>query len=288
MIFEDCYKEKGYYPISFSYPKDPYLYIKEKLVSDIVPGKPYSYDDESLYLSEYQKSHYGITMKKAGWDCMRHLEIMASGAVPLMSDARQIPKYTMTHHLKDLYTDIYERFQRTNEPPSKEELQLISSNFTNNLTCKSMAKYILKSAGIEPKRVLFFDQSLPQNEDYLSIMTLIGLKQIFDKNCAEAFITPYVYDTYMGDTKTLYGRGFGYSGVLKANTISGIKVPQDISSFDLIIVGSLRRNVDYITQLESSNVPLIYLYGEDFSPASVGEEWVMHNSRATTFVREIY
>jgi len=286
MIFEDCYKENGYYPISFSYPKTPYLYIKEKLIADIVPGNSYSYSDESLYLAEYQKSYYGVTMKKAGWDCMRHLEIMVSGTMPLMADAVQIPKYTMTHHLKELYMDIYERFQRTNEPPSVEERQLISANFINNLTCSAMAKYIMKSAKVTPKNVLFIDQSLPQTEDYLSIMTLIGFKQLFGQKCVEAFITPYLYDNYQMDTKTLYGRGFGYSKVLKANTISGLKNAEDINQFDLIVLGSMTRNPNLIEFLEKQNVPLVYLHGEDFTPQQTGHTSLIHNSRAITFVRE--
>ncbi len=293
MISEDCYKEKGYYPISFSYPKNPYLYIKEKLISDIVPqdigtsSHAYSFTEESAYLAEYQKSYYGITRKKAGWDCMRHLEIMVSGTMPLMSDAHLIPKYTMTHHLKELYIDIYERYQRTNEPPSKEELQLISANFINHLTCSAMAKYIMKSAGVTPKNVLFIDQSLPQTEDYLSMMTLIGFKQLFGQKCVEAFITPYLYDSYQMDTKTLYGRGFGYSKVLKANTISGLKNAGDMHQFDLIVLGSVTRNPNLIEFLEKQNVPLVYLHGEDFTPQQTGYESLIHNSRAITFAREI-
>lgn len=290
MIATECYKERGYYPISFSYPKNPYLYLKDKLVADIVPGNrsTYAFDNETDYLKEYERSYYGITSKKAGWDCFRHLEIMVSGAIPLMSDSSLIPKYTMTHHLKDLYVNIYDRFQRTNEAPSVEERQLISANFINNLTCRAMTKYILNMAGIEPKRVLFIDKSLPEKEDYLSMLTLIGLKQIFGKNCVEAFITPYLYDSYTLDPKGLYGLGFGYSRILPAKDISGLKTLEDIKDFDLVVIGDLRKNRDLIDTVEKSGVPFVSIYTEDFAPHELGHEQLIHNTSGITFVREIH
>lgn len=290
----DCYKEYGFYPISFSYPKNSYLYIKNQLVSKIVPqnnqvlGYKYDYDNELDYLQEYQKSHYALTYKKTGWDCMRHLEILYSGTIPLMPDAEQIPKYTMTHHPKELYAQIYDRFQKTNEPPREEDIKIILANFNNNLTCKAMAQYVLNTININPKTILYVDESLPQREDYLSMMTLIGFKQLMGTRCVEAFITPYLYDTYTPSTKTLYGRGFGYSKTLPAKIISGAKGLQDINSFDLVVLGNLRQNVHLLDILEKSNVPLVYLYGEDFSPAELGHLDLIHNSRSTTFVREIH
>lgn len=290
----DCYKEYGFYPISFSYPKKSYLYIKNQLVSGIipqdnqVPGYKYDYDNELEYLQEYQRSHYGLTHKKTGWDCMRHLEILYSGTTPLMPDAAQIPKYTMTHHPKELYAQIYDRFQKTNEPPREEDIKIISANFNNNLTCKAMAQYVLNTININPKTILYVDESLPQREDYLSMMTLIGFKQLMGTRCVEAFITPYLYDTYTPSTKTLYGRGFGYSKTLPAKIISGAKGLQDINSFDLVVLGNLRQNVHLLNILEKSNVPLVYLYGEDFSPAELGHLDLIHNSKSTTFVREIH
>ena len=290
MITTDCYNEKGYYPISLSYPKNPYIYLKDKLVADIVPGNrnAYTFDNEGDYLKEYQRSYYGITNKKAGWDCFRHLEIMVSGAMPLMSDASLIPNYTMVHHLKDLYTDIYSRFEQTNEPPTVEERQLISANFINNLTCKAMAKYILSSINSDPKKILFVDKSLPTKEDYLSMMTLIGLKQMFGKKCVEAFITPYLYDSYQMDPKNLYGYGFGYSKILPAKDMSGLKSLEDIKEFDLVVLGDLRKNQDMIEIVEKSGVSLVAIYTEDFAPHELGHEELIHNLSGITFVREIH
>lgn len=45
-------------------------------------AKSYAFDDEAAYRTDLQRSHFGVTMRKAGWDCMRHYEIAANGAVP--------------------------------------------------------------------------------------------------------------------------------------------------------------------------------------------------------------
>ncbi len=30
--------------------------------------------DEAEYKRDYQKAYFGVTRKKAGWDCMRHVK----------------------------------------------------------------------------------------------------------------------------------------------------------------------------------------------------------------------
>jgi len=47
--------------------------------------------DEAEYKRDYRKAMFGVTRKKAGWDCMRHYEILASGAVPLFLDIQSAP-----------------------------------------------------------------------------------------------------------------------------------------------------------------------------------------------------
>ena len=42
--------------------------------------------EESEYKRAYSESYFGSTKKKAGWDCMRHYEIVASGAVPFFDE----------------------------------------------------------------------------------------------------------------------------------------------------------------------------------------------------------
>jgi hypothetical protein len=45
-------------------------------------GRDYAFHVEDEYRRDLQASRFGVTMRKAGWDCMRHYEIAANGAVP--------------------------------------------------------------------------------------------------------------------------------------------------------------------------------------------------------------
>jgi len=46
---------------------------------------------------------FGVTRKEAGWDCMRHTEVMASGCVPYFVDLEKLPKATLHFYPKDLF-----------------------------------------------------------------------------------------------------------------------------------------------------------------------------------------
>ena len=45
---------------------------------------------------------FGVTRSKAGWDCMRHLEIMAAGCIPFFTDLDELPSLTMQLYPKGL------------------------------------------------------------------------------------------------------------------------------------------------------------------------------------------
>eukprot|EP00613_Pedinella_sp_CCMP2098_P076496 CAMPEP_0171935478 /NCGR_PEP_ID=MMETSP0993-20121228/32950_1 /TAXON_ID=483369 /ORGANISM="non described non described, Strain CCMP2098" /LENGTH=684 /DNA_ID=CAMNT_0012576405 /DNA_START=241 /DNA_END=2295 /DNA_ORIENTATION=+ len=42
--------------------------------------------DEHEYHRSYRLAYFGSTRKKAGWDCMRHYEILAAGSIPWFTD----------------------------------------------------------------------------------------------------------------------------------------------------------------------------------------------------------
>ena len=67
------------YPISFSMPPEKIVEKipeKTRVVAHIIPGNSstYIYDSEESYYQGYKESFFGITMKKGGWDCMRHYD----------------------------------------------------------------------------------------------------------------------------------------------------------------------------------------------------------------------
>lgn len=77
----------GVYPIQFGIPKQKILKSRPAKQNLMAPYDPlnnqgYVYDNESAYYQQYADSYFGATMKKGGWDCLRHYEIMANYCIP--------------------------------------------------------------------------------------------------------------------------------------------------------------------------------------------------------------
>lgn len=94
----------GLLPISFSIPaekvidgppvkdKDFPRHIIDPEVVERVGGQDgYAFDDEADYRKDLQRSRFGITAKREGWDALRHYEIAACGAVPCFRQLERKP-----------------------------------------------------------------------------------------------------------------------------------------------------------------------------------------------------
>ncbi len=103
-------------PISFAIPKSKILesidYNPKNLLAPLIPGKlnTYIYESESSYYEMYQKSIFALTYKKAGWDCLRHYEILMNGCVPLFLDIKNCPKNTISTLPKDKLNNFLNDF----------------------------------------------------------------------------------------------------------------------------------------------------------------------------------
>ena len=98
-------------PISFSIPKEKIYtgeFDKTRLIAPLIPGveSTYIYNDEASYCESYRESMFGLTWKKAGWDCLRHYEIIANGALPLFLDIERLPQHTMEPFPREMVRDI--------------------------------------------------------------------------------------------------------------------------------------------------------------------------------------
>lgn len=103
-------------PISFGIPKEKVVCnpgFKTQPIATIVPAdhthpnrKTHVFETESDYYNEYRKSYFGITVKKGGWDCERHYEILGNGCIPIFGDIENCPKNTLTHLPKELLKEI--------------------------------------------------------------------------------------------------------------------------------------------------------------------------------------
>ncbi len=62
---------------------------------------------EKDYLADLRSSRFGITMKRAGWDCLRHYELAAAGCVLCFRDLDSKPSASAPHGLQRENAVIY-------------------------------------------------------------------------------------------------------------------------------------------------------------------------------------
>ena len=159
------------YPISLCFPSSRILPMRT------TKTKETSEDD-------YADSQYVYTQKNKGFDCFRHLEILAAGSVPVFQEPWTIPKFTMTHYNKELL----DKGKEANPFEWRD-------HFTKHLTSSAMVRYICDSIGVQnPKRVLFMDNSVPLIRDYLSLGLFYGCKELFGDNLDVLEEIPYAYE----------------------------------------------------------------------------------------------
>lgn len=151
------------YPISFSFPEEkifPEIPPKTKLlsshivdpeVSERIPGSAskYLFSSELDYYRDLQTSRFGITTKRAGWDCMRHYEIAANGAVLCFRKLLDKPSTCAPHGLS---TENCVQYQNANdlldqiEKMSDDEYQRLvqgSRKWILENTTVKRAKYVV-------------------------------------------------------------------------------------------------------------------------------------------------
>lgn len=139
---------KNLLPITFSYPTH-YLAKpnknKTQQYGTVIPGKKetYVFDNEKDYFEDYQKSYYGVTSKKAGWDCMRHYEIMGNYCLPYFPDMKDCPKNTLFNFPKELIIEGTELASNFDIDEYYRILDSIYDYTKNNLTTKAIAQYII-------------------------------------------------------------------------------------------------------------------------------------------------
>lgn len=76
--------------------------VDAELASTLPNSKvTYSFSTENEYYRDLQTSRFGVTTKRSGWDCLRHYEIAANGAVPCFRDLVEKPASCAPHGLVD-------------------------------------------------------------------------------------------------------------------------------------------------------------------------------------------
>lgn len=268
------------YPISFSIPPEKiidYVPTKTRITASIIPGdlSTYIYKTEESYYQGYRDSFFGVTMQKAGWDCMRHYEILANGCIPLFINFENLPENTMTFFPKDIITKtngIYMEIMNKKVMESKDieicnkYIEELLEYTRHNLTTTNMAKYILKTIGFESaKRILFLSGNT--EPDYLRCLTLSGFKNVLGAECHDYPKVPHLYTE---SCEGMWGRGITYTNIVNANNRNDEydnTVVDDIMNhrYDIIIYGSYHRGIPFIDMVSLVYKPneIVFLCGED-------------------------
>lgn len=83
-------------------PKDkefPRHIVDQEVAAAMGAGTGYAFSEEADYYADLQASRWGITTKRAGWDCIRHYEVTANGAVPCFRHLDRKPATCAPHGL---------------------------------------------------------------------------------------------------------------------------------------------------------------------------------------------
>lgn len=133
-------------PIGFSVPdrkilselppkrKDFPQHIIDPELCRILPGASATplFQSEAEYYLDLQASRFGITTRRAGWDCLRHYEIAANGAVPCFRNLDLKPNTCAPHGLVPGgncigYTHAHELLSMTSRLTTEEYTRLASN-----------------------------------------------------------------------------------------------------------------------------------------------------------------
>jgi len=116
--------------------------------------RAYAFADEDAYRADLQRSHFGITMRKGGWDCMRHYEIAANGCVPCFHRLAHKSRFGAPFELVDgqnclAFDSAAELERKTREALEGGRYAALAANaldWARRYTCERVAAGILRSA----------------------------------------------------------------------------------------------------------------------------------------------
>jgi hypothetical protein len=159
----------------------------------------YSFSTEALYRRNMAHSYYAMTMKKAGWDAMRHYEIIASGSVPYFSDLQDgcpdhtlpfLPKMLLTEgkRIADAARYSYDSLNRTRalifplfDADAYGDTSCCLLQFARRyLTSVALAQYVLDvTHNAAAKKVLILFPGHPDRfYDYLTLALIHGMRTL--------------------------------------------------------------------------------------------------------------
>ena len=279
----------------------------------IIPGNDSTYiynGREEAYIDGYREAWKAHTWKKRGVDCNRHVEIVASGAIPIFRNIQYVPEATMFAYPKHLMA-FFEKHKRETLPAKLHVWRHLMLKWGHkHLTAAAMAQYMAKVTGVDlssplstTRRVAYINDKLPFEADYQANSILIGLIEWLGYERVDVFYFPnYLIEGNKRETsdgRVIYGDGFGYANVLKRPTGPFRQLDDMIKSLEMgeyaaVVWGNWRRsNIHFADKALAAYInrpeALWVCDGEDYYsgwPFSKGAELIF--GAASIFVRELH
>ena len=138
-------------PISFGIPTTKFNPHKNKSkdFAHITPldVKTYIYENEKDYYQDYRDSRFATTTKKAGWDAMRHYEILGNGCIPYFLDIEKCPVAMLGRFPKQKAEEVRKRLDNKDDPKVvfEDNYEYFAKHTMENNTTESLAKYLIDS-----------------------------------------------------------------------------------------------------------------------------------------------
>lgn len=156
------------HPLAFSIPESlissklpnksqlfPSHIVDRDLSNKLGASANYVFADEQSYRSDLASSRFGITTRRAGWDCLRHYEIAAAGAVICFRDLEQKPVSCAPYGLIDglnsiSYGSSDELLSRIDTLNVQQELDLqnLALAWAKSSSTKNRALQLLRYANL--------------------------------------------------------------------------------------------------------------------------------------------
>ena len=153
----------GVFPIGFGVPdrlvrpidlhKKTQLHQTHVQDPEFTSDTAYKFTEEKDYYDDLARSYFGITMRKGGWDCMRHYELLAAGALVMFKNFDAKPPLCAPqcpHFIS--YTDKKDFLEKTGRlltdgKPNAEYLRILQAQrdwLLENATCTARARQLLR------------------------------------------------------------------------------------------------------------------------------------------------
>lgn len=137
------------FPISFALPTSKVNFdnvkTREFAICDPRDRSTYIYKNEKDYYNGYSESKYAFTMKKAGWDCLRHYEILGNGCIPIFLDIDKCPDLTMNNFPKTLALEVLCEYNKNKLPDFDQYASRFKDHFMLNMTTEAIAKNFINN-----------------------------------------------------------------------------------------------------------------------------------------------